>query len=222
MSSPIKFYITSRPKVFNNCYHSFKTLIDVSLFLFILLIFSPVTVHCQLSFHSNHSTTNHLAVFAPESSSRHQNAFEAKDKIIEETEMDQSNADRSYVLNHSKHDLFHSYFPLIEILRPYFTVVKFLASKLDSNSTTQTIGHSHVQPSNSTDERNTSIHHYTNHSHKISPTSTEAIWYWFISGMLVLFAGFASGLTVGLMSLDPLQLKVLETEGTPEQKRRYV
>lgn len=57
---------------------------------------------------------------------------------------------------------------------------------------------------------------------RIPLMSWTAVYYWLMSVALVLFAGLASGLTVGLMSLDPLKLRVLEAEGTPEQKERFV
>eukprot|EP01054_Gregarina_sp_Poly1_P011372 Gregarina_sp_Poly_1__11371@NODE_961_length_5544_cov_76_439109_g681_i0_p1_GENE_NODE_961_length_5544_cov_76_439109_g681_i0NODE_961_length_5544_cov_76_439109_g681_i0_p1_ORF_typecomplete_len796_score84_16DUF21/PF01595_20/4_1e38CBS/PF00571_28/1_1e04CBS/PF00571_28/0_012CBS/PF00571_28/1_8e04DUF4337/PF14235_6/1_2DUF4337/PF14235_6/7_8e02_NODE_961_length_5544_cov_76_439109_g681_i03362723 len=41
-----------------------------------------------------------------------------------------------------------------------------------------------------------------------------------ISILLVLFAGFASGMTVGLLSIDGIQLKILQEEGTQEEKRQ--
>eukprot|EP01056_Protomagalhaensia_sp_Gyna25_P005147 Protomagalhaensia_sp_Gyna_25__5146@NODE_602_length_3032_cov_20_299365_g465_i0_p1_GENE_NODE_602_length_3032_cov_20_299365_g465_i0NODE_602_length_3032_cov_20_299365_g465_i0_p1_ORF_typecomplete_len681_score106_53DUF21/PF01595_20/1_4e38CBS/PF00571_28/71CBS/PF00571_28/0_00089PRK/PF00485_18/0_13_NODE_602_length_3032_cov_20_299365_g465_i0342076 len=39
-----------------------------------------------------------------------------------------------------------------------------------------------------------------------------------ISVLLVLFAGFASGMTVGLLSIDNIQLKILQEEGTADER----
>ena len=40
-----------------------------------------------------------------------------------------------------------------------------------------------------------------------------------ISFVLIAIAGIASGLTVGLLSIDPMNLAILETEGTEEEKK---
>jgi metal transporter CNNM len=37
---------------------------------------------------------------------------------------------------------------------------------------------------------------------------------------LVLFAGIASGLTVGLLSIDPLSLSILKIDGSEEEKKQ--
>lgn len=41
-----------------------------------------------------------------------------------------------------------------------------------------------------------------------------------IAAVLVIFAGFASGMTVGLMAIDPIQVKVLQEEGTQSERKR--
>lgn len=51
--------------------------------------------------------------------------------------------------------------------------------------------------------------------------SALGVWYATAAVVLIVFAGFASGSTVGLMSLDPVQLKVLEVVGTDAQKKAY-
>lgn len=57
--------------------------------------------------------------------------------------------------------------------------------------------------------------------HHVKWNSWLGVWYIFVSIFFVLFAGLASGLTLGLMSIDPVQLRVLEETGTAEQKRGY-
>eukprot|EP00918_Siedleckia_nematoides_P016607 GHVU01035701.1.p1 GENE.GHVU01035701.1~~GHVU01035701.1.p1 ORF type:complete len:292 (+),score=57.03 GHVU01035701.1:531-1406(+) len=57
------------------------------------------------------------------------------------------------------------------------------------------------------------------HAELIQTGSGEFWAYVAVCVFLVLFAGFASGLTTGLMSLDPIHLKVLESEGTEGQKK---
>lgn len=47
----------------------------------------------------------------------------------------------------------------------------------------------------------------------------ECVWDIGISIILVLFAGFASGMTVGLLSIDPIQLRVLKESGTEQEKK---
>lgn len=53
-----------------------------------------------------------------------------------------------------------------------------------------------------------------------SLTRDELIWNVGIAAFLVIFAGFASGMTVGLLSIDPIQLRVLKESGTEEEQRQ--
>lgn len=55
--------------------------------------------------------------------------------------------------------------------------------------------------------------------HHVKWNSPLGFWYMLVSVFLVLFAGLASGLTLGLMSIDPVQLRVLEEAGTEEEKK---
>uniref|UniRef100_A0A0G4HPN7 CNNM transmembrane domain-containing protein n=1 Tax=Chromera velia CCMP2878 TaxID=1169474 RepID=A0A0G4HPN7_9ALVE len=52
----------------------------------------------------------------------------------------------------------------------------------------------------------------------IKPQSPAFYLYIGICVFLLIFAGLMSGLTVGLMSIDPLQMRILESEGTDVQK----
>ncbi|GJP46536.1 hypothetical protein CLOM_g5811 [Closterium sp. NIES-68] len=54
------------------------------------------------------------------------------------------------------------------------------------------------------------------------PPISEAEWWFFagLSAFLVLFAGIMSGLTLGLMSLSPVDLEVLVQSGTPEEQQQ--
>lgn len=79
------------------------------------------------------------------------------------------------------------------------------------------ISHSPVLPPSPEQHIHSATHR---NGHRVPLTSPVGLLYCFIAVVLVIFAGFASGLTVGLMSLDPVQLKVLEAEGTAEQKAR--
>lgn len=56
-------------------------------------------------------------------------------------------------------------------------------------------------------------------SHRVEPWSTAFFIYCGTSFGLVLIAGLMSGLTVGLLSLDPLNMHILEMEGSEEEKK---
>jgi hypothetical protein len=47
----------------------------------------------------------------------------------------------------------------------------------------------------------------------------EILIYTCVSLFLILFAGLMSGLTLGLLSLDPMQLSVLKSAGTDQEKK---
>ena len=52
-------------------------------------------------------------------------------------------------------------------------------------------------------------------------TQQKSCWTLYaVSVALVLFGGLMSGLTLGLMSLDSVQLEVLKRTGSPEEKER--
>lgn len=51
-----------------------------------------------------------------------------------------------------------------------------------------------------------------------SLTASERVGYSFLCAGLVAFSGICSGLTLGLLSLDHVDLEVLRRSGTPTQK----
>eukprot|EP01053_Blabericola_migrator_P008395 Blabericola_migrator_1__8394@NODE_436_length_8493_cov_87_644434_g342_i0_p1_GENE_NODE_436_length_8493_cov_87_644434_g342_i0NODE_436_length_8493_cov_87_644434_g342_i0_p1_ORF_typecomplete_len754_score127_42DUF21/PF01595_20/6_3e38CBS/PF00571_28/5CBS/PF00571_28/0_4_NODE_436_length_8493_cov_87_644434_g342_i036605921 len=85
---------------------------------------------------------------------------------------------------------------------------------------TQTIEETTTSTTKSSYDHDTLIYKARLFDWRFSRGMNETIYNVIIAIVLIIIAGFASGMTVGLLSIDNIQLKILQEEGTPEQRRQ--